>query len=399
MLACLGELAVTRALDMTTRPDTKKLDSRTSGENERRILRRDPNPHLFRPLKIRSVTVRNRIMLSPMCQYSASDGMPNEWHFVHLGARAVGGAGIVSTEAVHTEPRGRITKHCLGLWSDEQRDALKRIAEFVELNGATPAIQLGHAGRKASVGRPWEGSSQVLPDDGGWQTIGASSQAYANGFLVPKAMSRDEISKNVDALVHSVRRAREAGFKILEIHAAHGYLFHQFFSPLSNLRTDKYGGSFENRVRFFLESLDGIRAEWPSDLPLFVRLSVTDWVEGGWDVQDSVRLCNILEERGDVDLIDCSSGGNDPRQKIPIHPGYQTKFSQEIKQKTGLLTASVGLINSPDLAEAIIANGWSDVVALGRTLMSDPHWPLRAANALKHNSNLWPEQYERSNIF
>lgn len=384
---------------MPTQEKTEKQDSRTSGENERRILRRDPNPHLFRPLKIRSVTVRNRIMLSPMCQYSAKDGLPNDWHLVHLGARAAGGAGIVSTEAVHSEPRGRITKHCLGLWNDEQRDALARIAEFVASTGATPAIQLGHAGRKASVGRPWEGSSQVLPEDGGWQTIGASPQAYAKGFLVPEAISQDDISKNIDALARSVRRAREAGFKIIELHAAHGYLFHQFFSPLSNQRSDQYGGSFENRVRFFLDSLDAVRAEWPSDLPLFVRLSVTDWVKDGWDVQDSVRLCKMMEERGDVDLIDCSSGGNDPRQQIPIHPAYQTGFSQTIKQETGLMTASVGLINSPDLAEAIVANGWSDIVALGRTLMSDPHWPLRAANALKHESNLWPKQYERSNIF
>lgn len=378
---------------------TELLDSRTSGENERRILRRETNPYLFRPLKIRSVTIRNRIMLSPMCQYSAKDGMPNDWHFVHLGARAVGGSGIVSTEAVHTEPRGRITKHCLGLWNDEQRDAFKRITGFIEENGAVPAIQLGHAGRKASVGRPWEGTAQVLPEDGGWQTISASPEAYAKGFLVPESLSANEISENIDALAQSVRRAHSAGFKILEIHAAHGYLFHQFFSPLSNKRTDQYGGSFENRVRFFLESLDGVRAEWPTDLPLFVRLSVTDWVKGGWDVADSVRLCKILEERGDVDLIDCSSGGNDPRQNIPIHPAYQTGFSQTIKEQTGLMTASVGLINSPDLAEAIIANGWSDIVALGRTLMSDPHWPLRAANSLKYKSNLWPSQYERSNIF
>ena len=374
-------------------------DSRTSGESARRILKRDPNPHLFRPLKIRSITLRNRIMLSPMCQYSATEGIANDWHLVHLGARAAGGAGIVFTEAVHTEPRGRITKHCLGLWSDEQRDVLARIAGFIGDRGAVPAIQLGHAGRKASVGRPWEGTGPVSPQNGGWPLISASAQAYAKGFPVPEEMSKGDIAKNIEELLASVRRARQSGFQVLEIHAAHGYLFHQFLSPLSNARIDEYGGSFENRTRFLLEALDGIRTEWPDSLPLFVRISATDWVEGGWSVEDSVRLCKILESRGDVDLIDCSSGGNDPRQEIPIHPGYQTGFSQTIKQNTKLLTASVGLINSPDLAEAIVANGWGDLVAMGRTLMSDPHWPLRAANALKTTPDIWPAQYERSNIF
>lgn len=379
--------------------DVEMKDSRTSGENERRILKRDPHPHLFRPLTVRSVTTRNRIMLSPMCQYSAQDGLANEWHLVHLGARAAGGAGIVFTEAVHTEPEGRITKHCLGLWNDTQRDGLKRIVDFVGENGAVPAIQLGHAGRKASVGRPWEGTGPVSPEDGGWPLVGASAMAYAKGFQIPEELSKAGLEKNLQNLVESVVRAREAGFQIIELHAAHGYLFHQFLSPLSNTRTDEYGGTFENRIRFLLDSIDAVRSEWPSNLPLFIRLSATDWVPGGWDLDDSVRLCKILRQRGDVDLIDCSSGGNDPRQEIPIHPAYQTDFSQTIKRDTGLLTASVGLINSPELAEAIVANEWSDLVALGRTLMSDPHWPLRAANVLKHKSDLWPSQYERSNIF
>lgn len=374
-------------------------DSRISGENEKRILQRDANPHLFRSFTMRSVTARNRIMLSPMCQYSGENGMPTDWHFVHLGARAMGGAGIVFTEAVHTEPRGRITNNCLGLWNDEQRDALKRIASFIGENGSVPAIQLGHAGRKASVGRPWEGTGPVSIEDGGWQVIGASTLPYAKGFPIPEELSKSGIEKNIENLVASVIRARDAGFKIIELHAAHGYLIHQFLSPLSNARQDEYGGSFENRSKFLMESIDAVRSEWPSDLPLFVRLSITDWVEGGWDLNDSVKLCKILQKRGEVDLVDCSTGGNDPRQEIPIHPAYQTEFSQTIKRETGISTASVGLINSPDLAEAIIANGWSDLVALGRALMSDPHWPLRAANALKYKSDLWPSQYERSNIF
>ncbi len=375
------------------------VDSRTSGENERRILRRDPNPHLFRPLRLRSVETRNRIMLSPMCQYSGEDGLSNDWHFTHLVARAVGGAGIVFTEAVHVEPRGRITHHCLGIWNDEQRDRLGRIAAMVAAQGAVPAIQLGHAGRKASVGRPWEGTRPIAPADGGWEVISASALPYAAGWQVPRAMSLDAIGEAMETLRAAVRRAREAGFRILEIHAAHGYLFHQFFSPLSNHRTDGYGGGFDNRVRFLLESLDAVRAEWPEDLPLFVRLSVTDWVEGGWTFDDSLRLARMLRARGDVDLIDCSSGGNDPRQRIPVHPGYQIPFARRIREQAGMPTAAVGLINSPDLAESVIANGEADLVALGRTLLADPVWPLRSAAHLKAQNVTWPVQYERSNIF
>ncbi|MGD8429758.1 MAG: NADH:flavin oxidoreductase/NADH oxidase [Ectothiorhodospiraceae bacterium] len=378
---------------------TSETDSRTSGENTRRILRRDPHPHLFRPIRFRSVEARNRIMLSPMCQYSAEDGLPNDWHFVHLGARAAGGAGIVFTEAVHVEPRGRITHHCLGLWNDEQRDRLARIAGFVEQQGGVPAIQLGHAGRKASVGRPWEGTKPIPPERGGWETISASDVPYAESWQPPAPMSQEDIHDAIETLRGAVRRAREAGFRILEIHAAHGYLFHQFLSPLSNRRTDRYGGSFDNRARFLLESLDAVRREWPDDLPLFVRLSVTDWVDGGWSVEDSVRLCRILRDRGDVDLIDCSSGGNDPRQRIPIHPGYQIPFAQRIRAEVGIATGAVGLIHSPDLAESVIANGQADLAILGRALLADPVWPLRAAAALKAQDVEWPVQYERSNIF
>jgi 2,4-dienoyl-CoA reductase-like NADH-dependent reductase (Old Yellow Enzyme family) len=376
-----------------------KQDSRSLGESKRRVLRRDPRPHLFRPLELRSIKVRNRIMLSPMCQYSGEEGLSNEWHYVHLAARAVGGAGIVCTEAVHTEPEGRITKHCLGLWNDEQKERLARIANFVEEQGAVPGIQLGHAGRKASVGRPWDGSVPISPSEGGWPVIAPSALPYAQDWPVPTEMTVDDIRRSLDHLVAAVRRARDAGFKLLELHGAHGYLIHQFLSPLSNTREDDYGGSFENRCRFLLETVDAVRSEWPQELPLFLRLSITDWVDGGWTVEDSVRLANILEEKNEVDLIDCSSGGNDPRQQIPIHPGYQVPLAREVKARSKMMTAAVGLMNGPDLAEATIANGDADILILGRTLLADPHWPLRAANALNATEVVWPVQYERSNIF
>lgn len=378
---------------------TVQIDSRQTGENARRILRREPDPHLFRPLTIRSVTIKNRIMLSPMCQYSGDDGLANDWHLVHLGARAAGGAGIVSTEAVHTEPRGRITKHCLGLWNDEQRDVLARIAAFITTQNAVPAIQLGHAGRKASVGRPWEGTRPLTDVEGGWQPVAPSSRAYADGWPVPEEMDDELIEKSMDDFRAATRRAYAAGFRILEVHCGHGYLFHQFLSSLSNARSDAYGGTRENRARLLFQTLDVIRDEWPDELPLFVRLSVTDWVDGGWTLGDSVWLCQELAQRGDVDLIDCTSGGNDPRQRIPIHPGYQIPFAHEIKSASGLKTGAVGLINSPDLAESVIANGQADIVVLGRTLLGDPVWPLRSANALKAVDVDWPIQYERSNIF
>ena len=377
----------------------ESIDSRLTGENERRILIRDPEPYLFRPITIRAVEIRNRIVLSPMCQYCAQDGLAGDWHFVHLGARAAGGAGIVFTEAVHIEERGRITPFCLGLWNDEQMDNLKRIARFVEEQGATPAIQLGHAGRKASVGRPWEGTHPISKENGGWDVISASNKAYAKGWPVPTAMSLPDIQESMGLLAASVRRAAQAGFKILELHGAHGYLIQQFLSPLSNDRTDDYGGSFDNRIRFLLESIKTVREEWPDAYPLFLRLSVTEWVEGGWDIMDTIKLVNILKSMGEVDLIDCSSGGNDPGQEMPIFPGYQVPFSRRIKQDTGILTAAVGLINSPDLAESIIAGEQADLVVLGRTLLADPVWPLRAANALKTTKVTWPVQYERSNIF
>ncbi len=374
-------------------------DSGTSGENGRRILQRDRSPHLFRPLTIRSVTAKNKIMMSPMCQYSAEDGKVTDWHYVHLGARAVGGAGIVCTEVIHTEPQGRITPHCLGLWNDEQRDALARIVDFVSDQGTVPAVQIGHAGRKASVGRPWDGSTPLTEKEGGWPVVGPSPLPYAEGWPTPAAMDKSGIAKLVDGFAASVRRARDAGFRILEIHGAHGYLINEFLSPLSNQRDDDYGGSFESRTRLLMEILDAARSEWPDDLPLFLRISVSEWVDGGWALEDSLKLSHAIKKRGDVDLIDCSSGGNDPRQEIPIHPGYQIPFAREIRQQTGIMTGAVGMINSPDLAESTIAGGDADLLVIGRSMLADPYWPLHTAAALKAENIQWPVQYERGRIY
>jgi 2,4-dienoyl-CoA reductase-like NADH-dependent reductase (Old Yellow Enzyme family) len=368
-------------------------------ENARRVLQRDPQPHLFRSFTLRSVQVKNRIMMSPMCQYSAVDGVANNWHLAHLAARAVGGAGIVCVEATHVEPRGRITKQCLGLWNDEQRDALARIAELIAQQDAVPAIQIGHAGRKASVSRPWEGTLPLGKDDGGWEVIGPSDVAFAEKWPVPRAMDIQTIVQTIDAFRNSARRAREAGFKILELHAAHGYLFHQFFSKISNRREDRYGGSLENRCRLLMETIDEVRREWPQDLPLFVRLSATDWVDGSWDIEEAIELCRVLKARGDVDLVDCSSGGNDPRQRIRIFPGYQVPLAERIRREAEIPTAAVGLISSPEAAEEIVANGRADLVVLGRVLLFNPYWPLHAANTLRAKTVPWPVQYERANIF
>ena len=370
-----------------------------AGENERRILVRDANPHLFRPLTMRSVTIGNRIMMSPMCQYSADDGRPNDWHFAHIAARAVGGAGVVCVEATHVEPRGRITKHCLGLWDDQQRDDLARIAAFIDKRNLVPAIQLAHAGRKASVSRPSEGTKPLTAAEGAWETIGPSALPYSAGHPTPREMDAALIDEVIGCFAASARRAKHAGFRIVELHAGHGYLFHQFLSPLSNVRSDRYGGTLENRARFLTETITAVRSEWPSQSPLFVRLSISDWVKSGWDVPEAIELCRILKARGDVDLVDCSSGGNDRSQQIPIHPGYQVPFSETIRRTVEIPTAAVGLVSSPEMAEEIIANGRADLVVLGRILLFDPYWPLHAANALKARNVAWPVQYERANIF
>jgi 2,4-dienoyl-CoA reductase-like NADH-dependent reductase (Old Yellow Enzyme family) len=368
-------------------------------ENERRIHTHSRDPFLFRPIRFRSVEARNRIMMSPMCQYSAEDGMPNDWHFGHLAARAAGGVGILCVEATHVSPIGRITPNCLGLWNDAQRDALARIAGHVADLGATPAIQLAHAGRKASVSQPWKGTKPIPVSEGGWETIAPSAIPQTPETPPPRAMDHADIEMVVEEFRAATRRAREAGFRILEIHAAHGYLIHSFLSPLSNRREDAYGGSLENRARLLNEVLDAVRREWPEDLPLFVRISATDWMEGGLDLEASIEIARMLKARGDVDLIDCSTGGVHHAQSIRPYPGYQVPFAEAIRREVGIATGTVGLISAPEHAEEILAGGRADLVILGRVLLFNPHWPLHAANTLRAKDVPWPVQYERANIY
>jgi 2,4-dienoyl-CoA reductase-like NADH-dependent reductase (Old Yellow Enzyme family) len=368
------------------------------GENERKIFQREPKPHIFRPMTFRSVTARNRIMVSPMCQYSAIDGVPNDWHFQHLAARAVGGAGFVFAEMSNVEARGRITNYCAGLWNSEQRDAYARIVRFVKGQGAVAGVQLGHSGRKGSTARPWEGGKGLTPEQGGWGIIAPSAVPFGESHPVPQEMDEKTISSTVSLFAAAARHARQAGFDAIEIHGAHGYLISSFLSPVTNHRNDRYGGSFENRIRFLLEVVDAVRSEWPDDKPLFVRISCTDWMEGGWDLEASVKLAQLLKAGGKVDLIDCSSGGVDPRQKIDLHPGYQVPFAAAIRSRAGIATGAVGLISSPDMAEQIIASGQADIVVMARAFLNDPYWPLHAAKALKAKIP-WPPQYERGDIF
>jgi 2,4-dienoyl-CoA reductase-like NADH-dependent reductase (Old Yellow Enzyme family) len=381
---------------MSTNPQSSPHAAR--GENERKILQRTSTPHIFMPITFRSVTAKNRIMVSPMCQYSADDGVANDWHFQNLASRAVGGAGIVFTEVAHTEPTGRITPYCLGLWNDTQRDALARIVRFVKSQGAVAGIQLGHAGRKGSTARPWDGGKPIAPADGGWEIIAPSALAFGEGYAVPVAMDKAMINETIAHFVANTRRAREAGFDMVEVHAAHGYLIHEFMSPISNRRTDEYGGSFENRIRYLLEVVDAVRSEWPDDKPLFVRISATDWIDGGWDLDSSIKLAHLLKAGGKVDLVDCSSGGLSPQQKITLHPGYQVPFAAAIRSRAQIATGAVGLINSPELAEQIVASGQADLIIMARAMLNDPYWPLHAAKVLK-TKIAWPPQYERGDIF
>jgi 2,4-dienoyl-CoA reductase-like NADH-dependent reductase (Old Yellow Enzyme family) len=349
---------------------------------------------LFQPLKIRGVELKNRIGVSPMCQYSAMDGFANDWHLVHLGSRAAGGAGIVIVEATAVCPEGRISPGDLGLWKDEQIDFLKRIVTFIESQGAVPCIQLGHAGRKASHQVPWKGGKALTFEEGAWQTFAPSAIPYSDKEPSPKEMTLDDIRQCISNFSSATKRSMDAGFKAIEIHAAHGYLINEFLSPLSNQRNDEYGGSFENRIRLLLQIVEAARNIIGPTIPLFVRISVTDWVSSAWSIEDSIKLATILKAAS-VDLIDCSSGGNSPLQKIPVGPLYQVNFAAEIKKSTGLLTAAVGIITTPKEAEEIVNNKKADLVLLARQFLRDPYFPLHAAKE-SGNDIIWPKQYERA---
>ncbi len=355
-------------------------------------------PHLFQPVTFRAITARNRIVVSPMCQYSAEDGLGNDWHIQNLGAKAAGGAGIVFTEATHVSAIGRITPGCLGLWNEAQAAFLTRIAALISRLGAVPAIQIAHAGRKASVTPPWVGNKPIPDTAGGWTPLAPSAIPYAEGYTTPDALRPGQIAEIAQQFAQTARMARAAGFKIAEIHAAHGYLLHSFLSPLANHRDDAYGGDLAGRARALMEVIDAVRGEWPAELPLFVRLSCTDWVEGGFTIEDAVALARKLKARGDVDLIDCSSGGVSPAQQIPsLHPGYQVPFAERIRHEAGIATGAVGLIRDPFHAEEILGNGRADLVLLGRAILADPAWPQRAARALGVTPDL-PVQYQRAHV-
>ena len=353
-----------------------------------------PN-HLFSPLKQRSITLPNRIVVSPMCQYSSEDGFASDWHYVHLGSRAVGGAGTVMTEAAAVSPEGRISPQDLGIWKDEHIPMLRRITDFLKAQGSVPAIQLAHAGRKASTHRPFDSvSGEVTAAEGGWQTFAPTALRFSDTYPTPAELDRAGMDKIVADFAAATKRAAEAGFLLAEAHGAHGYLLHEFLSPGSNKRTDEYGGSLENRARFPLEIVRAVRDAFPADLPVWVRLSATDWVEGGLSVDDTVAFCTMLKAEG-VDLVDVSSGGNDPRQQIPVGAGYQVAFAERVKRETGIATGAVGMITEPTQADQIIRTRQADVVLLARELLREPYWPLRAAQVL-HQPASWPEQYERA---
>ncbi len=340
-------------------------------------------PLLFQPISFRSVTAKNRIVVAPMCQYSSVDGMGDDWHVQHLGARAAGGAGIVMAEATAVADIGRITPGCLGAYTPEHRDALARIAAIIVKCGSVPAIQIAHAGRKASCNVPWDGGKPIPSNAGGWVTVAPSAIPMIAGGEDPHALSVDEIAGVVAQFAATARMAREAGFKVLEIHSAHGYLSHSFLSPISNHRNDQYGGDLSGRSRFLMEIIDAVRAEWPDDLPLWVRISCSDYMAGGLTIDDTVELSRRLAQRGDVDLIDCSSGGVSNDQKIPsLHPGYQVPFAEAIRSRAGIATGAVGMITEATHAAEILANGRADVVLLARALLAEPAWPLRAAKTL-----------------
>jgi 2,4-dienoyl-CoA reductase-like NADH-dependent reductase (Old Yellow Enzyme family) len=353
-------------------------------------------PLLFQPFTQRGVTARNRIVVAPMCQYSANDGLGGDWHIQNLGAKAAGGAGIVMTEATHVSAIGRITPHCLGMWNDEHQALLGRLAAVITLCGAVPAIQIAHAGRKASSQVPWDGGKPITLDNGGWQPVAPSALPSVPGATTPHPLSATEIADIIGQFATTARMARDAGFKIAEIHAAHGYLGHSFLSPISNQRNDIYGGDLEGRSRFLMELVEAVRAEWPADLPLWVRLSCSDWTPGGLTIEDTVQVSRRLAGTGMVDLIDCSSGGVSHEQKIPsLHPGYQVPFADAIRNQAGIATGAVGMITEPTHAAEILANGRADVVLLARGILADPAWPIRAAKHFGLTPDV-PPQYLRA---
>jgi 2,4-dienoyl-CoA reductase-like NADH-dependent reductase (Old Yellow Enzyme family) len=337
---------------------------------------------LFDPVTFRSVTARNRITVSPMCQYVATDGLGDDWHLQHLGAHAYGGAGIVFTEATAVSAVGRITPGCLGLWNEPQQALAARLAALIARAGAVPGMQIAHAGRKASCDVPWNGGKPIPPDAGGWTPLGPTASPFNPGAPSPHPLSVAELHGIAAAFAATARRARQAGFRVVEVHGAHGYLIHSFLSPISNTRNDDYGGDLAGRARLLLEVVEAIRSEWPDELPLFVRLSCSDWIEGGLTIDDTVAIAKLLAATGKVDLIDCSSGGVDPAQKLTAYPGYQVPFAEAVRHGSGLATGAVGMILAPEQAEEIIANGRADLAFIGRALLADPAWPLRAARTL-----------------
>jgi 2,4-dienoyl-CoA reductase-like NADH-dependent reductase (Old Yellow Enzyme family) len=357
-----------------------------------------PTNHLFAPLTLRSVTLPNRVAVSPMCEYSSTDGFANDWHFVHLGSRAIGGAALVLTEANAVSPEGRITPNDLGIWKDEHIPQLKRITTFLHEHGAYAGTQLAHAGRKASMSIPWEQNRTISTSEGGWQPVAPSAIRFDDAYPIPTALDRAGMDKIIADFTAAAHRAYSAGFDLVEIHAAHGYLLHEFLSPLSNHRTDNYGGSFDNRVRFPLEVIRAVRATWPQHLPLFVRISATDWAPeslgASWDLPQSVAFARLMKEEG-VDLVDVSTSGNHPAQQIPVGPGYQVHHAETIRHEAATPTAAVGMITEPAQADQIIRTGQADLVLLARELLRNPYWPLHAAATLKQQIT-WPVQYARA---
>jgi 2,4-dienoyl-CoA reductase-like NADH-dependent reductase (Old Yellow Enzyme family) len=351
---------------------------------------------LFSPLRLRELVFKNRVFVSPMCQYSAVDGMPMDWHLVHLGCRAIGGAALVMTEATAVSPEGRISPFDTGIWSREQATAFRKIAEFIRQHGAVAGIQIAHAGRKASTDVPWRGGKPLDTGNGGWQPIGPSPVPFAEGYAVPREMTEAEMERVRNAFAAAARHGQEAGFEVIEVHMAHGYLLHEFLSPLTNRRRDAWGGSLENRLRFPVSVARAVREEWPERLPVLVRVSAMDWVEGGWDLPQTIALARELKKIG-IDMVDCSSGGAVPDAKIQASPGFQTPFAAAVRREAGIATGAVGLITEPGQAEQIVSTCLADAILIGREFLRDPYWPLHAARSLGVDIP-WPSQYERAKL-